>query len=244
MTDTQGAFVLIHGGHAGAWVWDELRPLLTIPSLAVDLPGHGSRPGNLATLSVGECVRAVAAELPTDKKLILVGHSLGAAVVLPLADQVAERVAHVVCLAGPVPRPGQSVVSSFPLLMRAASRVVLWLSGPEFAQSRRMSEQTFFNGMDPARVSRACDRLTKESAAVVRDPVRWSGRPPAPCTYIKCLRDRGPLSPRHQSRMAARLGGASVVELDACHYAMLDRTAEVAAALNRIAREAGLSAAR
>jgi predicted alpha/beta hydrolase family esterase len=32
-------------------------------------------------------------------QLILVGHSLGATVVLPLADRLADRVAHVVCLA-------------------------------------------------------------------------------------------------------------------------------------------------
>jgi pimeloyl-ACP methyl ester carboxylesterase len=241
MTQAQGAFVLVHGGHAGAWVWDDLRPLLDLPSFAVDLPGHGSRPGNLATLTIAECVNTIVAELPPDKRLILVGHSLGAAVVLALADQIADRVAHVVCLAGPVPRPGDSIVASFPLLMRIASRLVLWFSGREFSQSRRMSEKTFFNGMDPARVSRACDRLTKESSALVREPVRWSGRPPAPCTYLKCLRDQGPLSPRYQDRMAANLGDAvKVVALDACHYAMLDRPGEVAAALNQIARDAKL----
>ena len=241
MTEAQGAFVLVHGGHAGAWVWDELRPLLGLPSLAIDLPGHGSRPGNLATLTIAECVNSVVADLPPDQKLILVGHSLGAAVVLVLAEQIAHRVAHVVCLAGPVPRPGGSIVASFPFLMRVASRLVLWLSGPEFAQSRRMSMKTFFNGMHPGRANRACDRLTKESSALVREPVRWSGRPPAPCTYIKCLRDQGPLSPRHQERMAANLGeGVNVVALDACHYAMLDRTAELAAALNQIARDAKL----
>jgi pimeloyl-ACP methyl ester carboxylesterase len=241
MSQPQGAFVLVHGAHAGAWVWDELRPLLENPSLAVDLPGHGARPGNLASLTIEECVRAIVCELPSDKRLILVGHSLGAAIVLPLADRIADRVAHIVCLAGPVPRPGDSIVASFPFLMRVASRVVLRFSGDEFAQSRRMSEATFFNGMDPERTKRACERLKNESAALVQEPVRWSGRPPAPCTYITCLRDRGPLSPRHQERMAANLGPeVKVVSLDCCHYAMLERTPEVAATLNQIARDAKL----
>jgi pimeloyl-ACP methyl ester carboxylesterase len=242
MAQSPGAFVLVHGGHAGAWVWDDVRPLLELPALAVDLPGHGARPGELAKLTIADCVNAIVPELPADRRFILVGHSLGSAVVLALADHLADRVAHVVCLAGPVPRPGGSVVDSFPLVMRIASRVVLWLSGAEFSQSRRMSEKTFFNGMDPERVRRACDRLTKESAALVREPLRWSGRPPASCTYIKCLRDREPLSPRHQDRMAANLGeGVRVVPVDSCHYAMLDRPREVAAALNEIAREAKLS---
>ena len=239
MDEVRDTFVLVHGGHAGGWVWDEVRHLLALPALAVDLPGHGSRPGDLATLTLATCVREVAADLPATGRLILVGHSLGAAVVLPLADQVADRVAHVVCLAGPVPRPGTSVVDSFPFLMRAASRLVLRLSGPTFAPGRRMSERTLFNGLDPTRAGRACDRLTRESSALVREPVHWSGRVPSSCTYIKCLRDRGPLSPRHQERMAANLGaGVRVVAIDACHYAMLDRPGEVAAALNQIATEA------
>jgi pimeloyl-ACP methyl ester carboxylesterase len=244
MSEAQGAFVLVHGGYAGAWAWDDLRPLLVLPSLAVDLPGHGSRPGNLATLTIADCVNSIVSELPPDKKLILVGHSLGAAIVLPLGDQIAHRVAHVVCIAGPVPRPGNSIVASYPFLTRVASRLVLWFSGREFAQSRRTSEKKFFNGMDPARVTWACDRLTKESSALAQEPVRWSGRPPAPCTYIKRLRDQGSLSPRHQDCMAANLAsGVDVVALDSCHFAMLDRTGEVAEVLNRIARRAKLSSA-
>jgi hypothetical protein len=44
--------------------------------------------------------------------------------------------------------------------------------------------------------------------------------------------------------MAANLGnGVDVVALDSCHFAMLDRTGEVAEVLNRIARRAQLSSA-
>jgi pimeloyl-ACP methyl ester carboxylesterase len=180
MSQLQGAFVLVHGGHAGAWVWDELRALLEHTSLTVDLPGHGIRAGDLATLTIDQCVRAILPELPPDKRLTLIGHSLGAAIVLALADRIAARVAHVVCLAGPVPRPGDSIVASFPFLMRVASRVVMWFSRGEFAQLRRMSEATFFNGIDPGWMKRACERLRNESAALAQEPVRWSGRPPFP----------------------------------------------------------------
>lgn len=242
MSEGRVVIVLVHGGHAGAWVWDEVLPHLTLPAIAIDLPGHGSRPGDLATLTFSECVDAIVSDLPAERQFILVGHSLGAAVVLPLADQLADRVAHVVCLAGAVPRPGMSVVDSFPLLMRLASWFVLRLSGPTFAPDRHMSMRTLFNGLDPAQAAQACDRLTSESSALVQEPVLWSGRLRAPRTYMKCLRDRGPLSPRHQDQMATNLGAdLRVVEIDACHYAMLDRAREVAAVLNQIAAEAKLS---
>src|SRR5262249_16758699 len=132
-----------------------------------------------------------------------------------------------------------------PSLRGFAARLWFWLPGGEFSQSFRMGGGPFFNGRDPAGASRSCDRLTKESSALVREPVRWSGRPPAPCTYVKCLRDQGPLSPRHQDRMAANLAsGVKVVALDTCHYAMLDRTGELAAARNQIARNAKRASAK
>lgn len=240
MTEVQPTFVLVHGGHAGAWVWDEVRPLLIRPSVAVDLPGHGSRPGELAALSFAECSRCITDQIPPTGPLIFVGHSLGAAVVLSSLQQLADRTIHVIVLAGPVPQPGQSVLDSFPLVMRVASRLILSLSGPTFAASRKITERTLFNGLSSERAGQAFDRLTRESAALVREPVLWTGRLPAAGTYIKCLQDRGPLSPRHQDRMAANLGeGVRMVSLDACHYAMLECPAQVAAVLNQVVAGAG-----
>ncbi|MDB6031293.1 MAG: alpha/beta hydrolase family protein [Verrucomicrobiales bacterium] len=229
----QVMFVLVHGGHAGAWVWDEVRPHLRLPSLAVDLPGHGQRPGNLRSLSMAECVRSIQSELPKEPRLILVGHSLGAAVVLALAEELRERVAHLVVVAGPVPRPGTSITGAFPFFMRLASRLVLWCSGEEFSQSARMAEQRYLNGVSPERVRLACSRFTKESRSLVLEPLHWSGRPPEPCTYIHCLRDRGPLSPKYQEVMAANLGSeVRLVSLDTCHYPMLEQPELMARVLN------------
>ncbi|MEU7813129.1 alpha/beta fold hydrolase [Pseudonocardia sp. NPDC049154] len=39
------SFVLVHGAGYGASCWDELVPLLEHDTLAVDLPGRGSRAG-------------------------------------------------------------------------------------------------------------------------------------------------------------------------------------------------------
>ena len=48
----------------------------------------------------------------------------------------------------------------------------------------------------------------------------------------------GALSPRHQERMAARLGAAvRIVSLDTCHYPMLQRPEQVATLLNEVAEQ-------
>ncbi|MEW6248325.1 MAG: alpha/beta hydrolase [Nitrospirota bacterium] len=221
--------------HGASWVWDHVRPLLRFPSLAVDLPGHGAKPGDLNSLSYADCVKSIQEELPDQGRFILVGHSLGATVVLALAESLPARIAHLVIIAGPVPRPGRSITDSFPLLIRVASRVVLRSSDPTFPPSPRLAARTMLNGLDRRVVQETCARLTAESRFLVLEPLRWSGRPSVPCTYIRCLRDRSALSPRHQERMARNLGAqVQMFSLGTCHYPMLERPEDIAALLNRV----------
>src|SRR5271165_7167369 len=98
--------VLIHGGQVGAWVWDSVRSQLTVPSIAVDLPAHGNRGGKLKGLRVAECVDTVLKEIPSSGRVVLVGHSLGAAIALAVASRATDRIAHLLLIAGMVPRPG------------------------------------------------------------------------------------------------------------------------------------------
>ena len=228
--------VLIHGGHAGAWIWDDVSRLLVCRSLAVDLPGHGNRAGQLRGLRIADCVDAILADLPETGRLLIVGHSLGAAIALALASRVAPRIAQMVLIAGPVPAPGSSIVSAFPLAMRVISRIVLQMGTGVFSQSPRMLKTTLLNGLPAERADAAASRFTSESASLVLDPVVWDRASVGPVTYVQCLRDRGPLSPSRQARLAERLGPATeLIAIDACHYAMIERPTVVADLLNSIA---------
>ena len=57
-----------------------------------------------------------------------------------------------------------------------------------------------------------------------------------PRAYVTCLQDRA-IRPALQQLMYNRAGCDPVIEIDTDHSPWLSRTAEVAAALNRIARE-------
>jgi len=52
-------FVLIHGSELGAWVWERTVPLLTRPTIAVDLPGRGSRPAERRSVTLDDAVDAI-----------------------------------------------------------------------------------------------------------------------------------------------------------------------------------------
>lgn len=77
--------VLLHGLGGNSGVWSGLLPLLSGQRwLAVDLPGHGRSP-ELPSYSYLGCAEAVAAALPEDTDVVVLGHSFGGAVGLALA---------------------------------------------------------------------------------------------------------------------------------------------------------------
>ena len=225
--------LLVHGAHSGTWVWDHVVPLLKSPHRAIDLPGHGARTEPLGSVTLSACAAAVvqaAADLP---QLVLVAHSMGVPIALKAADSLQGRLAHIVLIAGPVPTPGTCIVDNFPLIPRWVSKVVLKFQSELFSQPDGIG-RSLLQGCPEDKIAFALPRFKLESTKIVTEPVAWSGKPPAPATYVKCLRDKGALHAHHQDAMAARLGVAPTA-FDTCHYPMLERPADVAALLDRVA---------
>src|SRR5258705_4308621 len=85
---TSPALVLVHGGAHAADCWDltvdELhRQAPELSVLAVDLPGRAGKPGELAALSIGDCVESVVADIE-DAGLrdgVICGHSMAGGIV-------------------------------------------------------------------------------------------------------------------------------------------------------------------
>lgn len=234
MNASSTIIVLIHGGQVGAWVWDAVRDKLSAPSVAVDLPGHGNRGESRKGLGVRDCVEAIISELPATGRVVLVGHSFGAAIALAVAARVPVRIAHVVLIAGMVPYPGTPLLSSFPPVIRLLSSILFRVT-PEFSQPVNVIKTKLLNGMAALQADEAASKFTKESSSLFLDRVDWRYDPAIPVTYVLCLNDRGALSPAFQKHLAARLGShVRVVSIDACHYAMLEKPTEVAALISEV----------
>ena len=130
---TMPGLVLVHGGAHAADCWDltvaELaRQAPELRVLAIDLPGRGSRPADLETVTVADWVNSVVADI-ADAGLgdvVVVGHSM-AGLTVPGSSQAGARPgAQMVLLTAFVPPQGTSVVDTLrgPLapLARAARR--------------------------------------------------------------------------------------------------------------------------
>lgn len=230
--------VFVHGGqHTGA-CW---RPTLdaiaradsSVPTLAVDLPGHGKEPGELATLTIGECVSSVVRQIDTAgaERVMLVGHSMAGITLPGVAEALgSDRVASMVYIACCVPPQGGTVVSTLepPVswIAKAMSRqkVSKPMPGP-------IAAWMFANGMTKEQKREVVKGLCRESSVVTREPVDRSNMPDLPTTWIITLRDKS-LKPPLQREFIANLGNVDeVVEIDACHNVMQSEPDELAALL-------------
>ena len=113
---TLPGLVLVHGGaHAGD-CWDltvdeihRLAPELKV--LAVDLPGHGSKPGDLRTVTIADWVDSAVADIEDAgfDDIVIVAHSLGGVSVPGVATKLgSSRVREMVFASAFIPPASSS----------------------------------------------------------------------------------------------------------------------------------------
>jgi pimeloyl-ACP methyl ester carboxylesterase len=234
------AFVLVHGGGFAGSCWDGLVPLLNAPVYAVDLPGRGRTPADLATVTTADFVDAVATEiLARDLTAVtLVGHSLAGITLPGVAARVGDRLGRLVFIACVVPAHGERVVdvldSLSPAVAEVASRIGDAGVTDQGALHPDLAAAMFCNDMDETQRAFTLERLVPEALQVISEPTDLSGlRTPVPRTYVRLLRDAS-LTPAAQDRMAANLVNADAIDLDSGHMAMISHPAELASILNSL----------
>lgn len=115
-------YILVHGGWFGGWCWDKVVPLLQAAGHRVYTPTLTglSEKAFLLNPEVGldthieDVVNLI--EANDLRQVILVGHSYSGMVITGVADRVPGRIAHLVYLDAVVPRDGQSLADTAPLM--------------------------------------------------------------------------------------------------------------------------------
>jgi pimeloyl-ACP methyl ester carboxylesterase len=127
---TAGArrLILVHGtpGQARQWVDYLVEPPRHLEVIALDRPGFGISGPDAAVTSLEAQANAVCALLdPREKSTILLGHSLGGAVVAEVAAQQPDRIAAVIFLAAAVDPELERIHLLQHIAARAPIRVLL-----------------------------------------------------------------------------------------------------------------------
>jgi pimeloyl-ACP methyl ester carboxylesterase len=205
--------------------WSPLLPQLDLPAVAVDLPGRGRRPADLADVTVDDCVQAVLddADEAGFERFVLVGHSMGGVTITETALLHADRVAALVYVAAMVPRPGPD-----PDLLRGeAPPPEVVLAVPPNDVTRAM----FGNDLTDEQWSTHRAQLVPESRNLLLDPVHGDAAAlPAtvPTAYVMLSRDTVGTVDR-VTEMCERLGPAVVVRtIAAGHSVMVSQPAALA----------------
>ncbi len=252
MTD----YLLVHGATEGAWAWGRVWGYLTAPEehpprldrprridrvYALDLPGHGAnRTVPASQVGVEECVQALVQAVAAQRlrQPVLVGHSLGGALLLQAMGQFPQPPKRLVLLAGLVPGPQTSLLGLLPRRARAAFRVmsaVGLVSRQPMKLPGLVIRRCVCDGLPPMEVAQAVGRFGPLPVRLLKARFDLSDlKPPCPVTYVVLTRDSA-VPPPLQRWMAQRIPGVEIVELDSCHEPMLHRPRELAQLLSRYA---------
>jgi pimeloyl-ACP methyl ester carboxylesterase len=217
-----------------------MAPLLAGPTYAVDLPGRGRTPGDLATVTVANGVASVAVEILENdlSDVTLVGHSMAGLTLPGVAERVPSRLRRLVFVSCVVPPQGTSLLEVLGDLSPAAQEVAERITD-DALDSRGtlhpdLARAMFCNDMDEDQVASTLSRMVPESVGVLSEPSDLTGlRQPIPRTYIRLLRDAS-ISLEVQNQMIENLGQADVVDLDAGHMAMISRPRDLADIINAL----------
>lgn len=235
-------FVLIHGAWHGAWCWYKLAARLRAAGHVVtcpDLPGHGvDRTLSTADVTMNAYVERVASVLDAAAEpVVLVGHSMGGAVISQASEARSDRIRAAVYLAAFAPGHGQSV---FQLARadpddRMGARMVMSADRKSITLRPETIRDGFYADCPEEDVALALSLLVPQASAPLGAPLALTdaryGR--VPRHYIECTQDLA-VSIGAQRSMQGRAGCASVHSLDTGHSPFLSAPDRLAAILATI----------
>lgn len=232
--------VLVHGGAHAADCWDLTVAELTrqapeLRVLAVDLPGRGGKPADLASVTIGDWVNSAVADIDDAGlgDVVVVGHSM-AGITVPgmVAKLGSARVREMVLLAAFVPPQGTSVVDTLRGSLAPLAKSARWIERKSFPMPTALARYAFCNGMTREQRRLTLSRLCMESPNVIFEPADRSDLPiEVPRTWIMTLDDRA-LSVGQQLTAIESLGGVdTMICVAGCHDVMFSDPARVAAIL-------------
>ena len=224
-------FVFVHGGHHDKSCWQLLLPMMDLPSIAVDLPGRGSRPSTGEAITYSMCAAAVLAEADAAgfERFVLVGHSMGGLTISRTALDAPERVAHLVYVGALAPPAGMTVSEIFGVDVAPGQPDSAMMPAMDLELARTM----FAGDMTDEQWAIASTSIVDEAVGLFRDslPGYATG---IPTTYIAMTADV-PVPPTSAAEMIKQLGpDVDYRQLDAAHNVMLSQPATLAATLHDV----------
>jgi pimeloyl-ACP methyl ester carboxylesterase len=237
-------FVLVHGAFGGAWSWEPVVGPLEAAGHTVDtldLPGGGDDETPLEEITLDSCAARVCEVLAQrPESAVLVGYSMGGAVVTEAAGRCPDRIASMIFVTAFMPADGQSLLDLTGLpegegdMIQA--NIVVEGQPPVATLSAEATMLAVYNACAPEAAVEAVARRRPQAVAVFATPVTVDDDALAaiPRSYVLTKQDNS-IPPPLQRRMIAEHPCKRVIELVADHCPQLSATDDLVAALIELA---------
>jgi len=231
-------YLLVHGAWHSGECWARVAPLLAGHRvLTPTLTGYGDKV-HLAGPEVGldthvdDIVRLIVDEDLTD--VVLVGHSYAGLVISSVANDVPDRIGHLVYLDAMVPEDGETAADVMPMTQDLVDRALESESEwrvPPFPEG----PAGLFGVTDPADVAWLRTMLSDQPVRCLQQPVRLDNPDAAkiPRTHIHCTAG-APVGRRPVPPIQPNGTPAQVWELPTGHDCMITMPAELAGLLLKL----------
>ncbi|SDM46887.1 Pimeloyl-ACP methyl ester carboxylesterase [Catalinimonas alkaloidigena] len=236
-------FVLVHGAWQAPYAWQFVEAQLNELGqkvVVVQLPAHGDDPTPPAETSMELYKKTVVSAIKKiPGKVILVGHSMGGAVVTAVAEQIPHKIDKLVYVGAFVPGNGQT-------LFELAAYNTESLLGPALEPSEDFltfgikSDQIvpiFIQDGSPALQQLVLDQYQPEPAPPFDDPIAVTDRNWGKVDkyFIHTLQDNN-LGPDFQEMMFTAAGITRIYPIESGHCPFLSRPTETTTILLNISK--------
>jgi len=158
--------VFLHGAGTGAWVWERVINELSIPAVALDIPGRidGTTPDNCAAALVTELDRMGIGSV------ILVMHSLAGVLASGLSARLGSKLKRCIFIAAVIPPSGGSFVDALSFMNRQILRVLFKFNPKGLKPSPAMIRSQLCNDLSPQDTEEVISRYTAEMPGLYLTP--------------------------------------------------------------------------
>ena len=233
-------FLFVHGAFGGGWYWQPVIEALEAAghaAEALDLPGGGDDRTPVADITLESCAERVCAALAgRPEPAVLVGYSMGGAVVTQAASNCPEHVAALVFVAAFMPADGQSLLDLTHLPEGAddmvQANIVIEGDPPVATLPKEAAMLAVFSDCDEEQAAWGAERLRPQAVEPFATPVRVDEARLAsiPRSYVLTTRDNS-IPAALQRRMIREHPCGTVVEIETGHAPFFSATDELVAAL-------------
>ncbi|UII19001.1 alpha/beta fold hydrolase [Fulvivirga ligni] len=237
-------FVLVHGAWQASFVWDKLKADLEKEGhkvVKIELLGHGEDQTPVSEITFDGYVAQVTAAIEAlNTPVILVGHSLGGAIVTQAASKVPKSIDKLVYVAGFIPKSGSSVFeysgmdegTSIPSALEfSEDGSTVTIAHPEVNM-----REIFCQYSSDEDIHLLVEKLRPEPVTAAGTPLNYSAETYAGISnkyYVFTTKDQA-ISYPFQQQMAKEANITNTYEIEAGHSPFLSKPDELVQIFNTI----------